>query len=289
MQIAFSKMHGLGNDFMVLNLVTRDLVVTPEHVRIWADRQTGVGFDQLLTIEPPTEPDADFRYRIYNADGNEVEQCGNGARCASLFIARQQLSPLPILTLETKNGPIVTRRLNASTVSVDMGIPETQLSSVPFVVQEKLEAVEATQTNGQLAQPVTINDETVWLTPVSIGNPHGVLFVEDILSAPVEELGQVLTRHACCPEGANLGFCQVVDRGFARLRVFERGVGETRACGTGACAAVVAGCLQDKLDAEVKISLPGGKVRINWQGQGTLVKMSGPAALVYEGQIAYEL
>ncbi|MCZ6617222.1 MAG: diaminopimelate epimerase [Gammaproteobacteria bacterium] len=286
MEIAFSKMHGLGNDFMVLDLVTRDLELTPELIRRWADRRTGVGFDQLLTIQPPTGPDADFRYRIYNADGNEVEQCGNGARCAALFIADNQLSPLPRLTLETFNGPIVTRRLNAATVAVDMGIPDTQPNSVPFKPPEGNPQPEA---NGGHQQPVTVNDQTVWITPVSIGNPHGVLFVDDIGHAPVLELGQLLTDHPCFPEGANIGFCQIVDRSFARLRVFERGVGETRACGTGACAAVVAGHLQGKLDEEVKISLPGGKVRISWQGPGTLIRMSGPAALVYEGQISHEL
>ena len=272
MSIAFSKMHGLGNDFMVLDLVTQDLTVTPEQVRTWSDRQTGIGFDQLLIIEPPTNPDADFKYRIFNADGGEVEQCGNGARCAALFIAQQQLSPLPDLTLETQSGPIFTSRLDASTVSVDMGIPETQ----------------GNHANGSLAQTVTVNDETVCITPVSIGNPHGVLFVENIMTAPVVELGQQLTGHTRFPEGANIGFCEIVDRGFARLRVFERGVGETRACGTGACAAVVAGYLQDKLDGEVKVSLPGGKVRISWQGQGTPVKMSGPAVFVYEGQVTHE-
>lgn len=289
MRTAFSKMHGLGNDFMVLDLLTQDLTFTPELIRSWSDRRTGVGFDQLLTIEPPTDPDADFRYRIFNADGTEVEQCGNGARCAALFIAEQQLSPLTKLTLETMSGSIVTCRVNASTIAVDMGIPDTQLHAVPFKVQESKDNNQEVLANGNLIQPVVVNDETVWITPVSIGNPHGVLFVDDIVSAPVGELGQVLTNHSCFPEGANIGFCQIVDRSFARLRVFERGVGETRACGTGACAAVVAGHLLDKLDTVVKISLPGGKVRISWQGQGTVVRMSGPATHVFEGHVTYEL
>lgn len=289
MRISFSKMQGLGNDFMVLDLVTQELAFTPELIRTWADRRTGIGFDQLLTIEPPSDPDADFRYRIFNADGNEVEQCGNGARCAALFIAEKQLSPRRSLTLETMSGPVVTHRVDASTFSVDMGIPDTQPDAVPFLAQEVQNAESEVRVNGGLAQPVEVNDQTLWITPVSIGNPHGVLFVDDIVNAPVVELGQMLTNHPCFPEGANIGFCQVVDKGFARLRVFERGVGETRACGTGACAAVVAGHLQDKLATEVKISLPGGKVRISWQGQGSLVRMSGPAALVYEGHISYEL
>ncbi|MEZ5559282.1 MAG: diaminopimelate epimerase [Pseudomonadales bacterium] len=283
MQLEFAKMHGLGNDFMVIDLVTQSCDLTPELVRAWSDRTTGVGFDQLLALEPPTDPEADFRYRIYNASGAEVEQCGNGARCAALFAARHRLSPKPRLLLQTLAGPITTFLCGDDMVEVDMGAPRLDPAQVPF---------DPTADDGSLALAgeaphwrLTLHGQTFEFTALSMGNPHAVLFVDSAADAQVAEIGRALVAHPIFPEGANIGFCQVVDNGFLRLRVFERGVGETRACGTGACAAAVAAQLRGLAGSKVKVSLPGGKVRISWQGQGSTVRMRGPAVLVFEGRI----
>jgi diaminopimelate epimerase len=283
MQLEFAKMHGLGNDFMVLDLVTQVFELDEQRIRAWSDRRTGVGFDQLLAIEPPSDPDADFRYRIFNADGAEVEQCGNGARCAALFVARRQLSPKPVLVLQTVNGAITTRLLADDQVEVDMGEPRLAPELVPFDPRADGGALPVTERLP--THRLTVDGEPLEITPVSMGNPHCVLFVGNVAEAPVERLGRALVAHPVFPEGANIGFCQVVDPGFVRLRVYERGVGETRACGTGACAAVVAAQLQGAVGQRVKVSLPGGKVRIAWQGPGTPVRMTGPATLVFEGHL----
>jgi diaminopimelate epimerase len=284
--LEFAKMHGLGNDFMVVDLVTQDCVIETDRVRAWGDRHTGVGFDQLLLIEPPTDPDADFRYRIFNADGTEVEQCGNGARCAARYIAHRRLSPKPELMLQTRGGPLLTRLVTEDMVEVDMGEPRLDPSAVPFQPQaDGAAAAGAAVADGSHVYELEVAGRRCRFTPVSMGNPHAVLFVENVADAPVADLGAALMSHPVFPQGANIGFCQVVDRGFVRLRVYERGVGETRACGTGACAAVVAARLRDAVGERVKVSLPGGKVRIGWRGPGTAVRMTGPAALVFEGQI----
>ena len=275
MQLRFAKMHGLGNDFMVIDRVSQHFDLEPELVRQWSDRHTGVGFDQLLAVEPPKSPDADFCYRIHNADGSEAEQCGNGARCFARFVADNQLSVKNTLVLETNAGPITTTLMSDNQVEVDMGVPSTQPADVPFRADTK-----------ELAYMVNVDDCRVAVTPVSMGNPHAVIFVDSVADAPVNSLGAALSRHERFPEGVNVGFCQVVDRGFMRLRVFERGVGETRACGTGACAAVVAGKIKSQLGERVKVSLPGGKVRVKWPGPGAPVKMTGPACTVYEGTIS---
>jgi diaminopimelate epimerase len=283
MLLDFAKMHGLGNDFMMLDLVTQDAPIEAAQIRSWADRRTGVGFDQLLMIEPPTDPDVDFRYRIFNADGTEVEQCGNGARCAARYIRHRELSPKASLVLQTEGGQITTTLLPDGLVEVDMGEPRTAPEQVPFDPRADggaLPVAEQPQT-----YRVTAVDQTLEITPVSMGNPHAVLFVGNVAEAPVATVGAALVGHPVFPEGANIGFCQIVDPGFIRLRVFERGVGETRACGTGACAAVVAARLRGTVGARVKVSLPGGKIRISWQGPGSTVKMSGPATLVFEGRI----
>jgi len=282
MTLEFAKMHGLGNDFMVIDLISQDLCLTPAQITAWADRRTGIGFDQLLTVEPPTEPDADFRYRIYNADGSEVEQCGNGARCVARFVELLKLSPKTTLHLQTLGGSIVTQLLDEHAVEVDFGVPSTKPADVPFDPAAACEP----HVEDSLTYRLQCGARQYELTPVSIGNPHGVLFVPDIGDAPVEEVGSQLVKHPFFPNGANIGFCQIVDPGFLRLRVFERGVGETRACGTGACAAVVAGRLAGRLNQRVKVSLPGGKIRISWQGPGTPVRMAGPANLVYQGHIS---
>jgi diaminopimelate epimerase len=272
MRLSFSKMHGLGNDFMVIDLVSQTVRLTPEIVRRLADRHTGVGFDQLLCVEPPTDPETDFRYRIFNADGGEAEQCGNGARCFAKFVVAAGLSNKTELKLQTSNGMIATRLRDDGMVEVDMGVPSLDPVQIPFVTDTPATSYR-----------IEVGDGDVDVVPVSIGNPHAVLFVDSIATAPVESLGPELMRHPRFPNGANVGFCQVIDPGFARLRVWERGVGETRACGSGACAAAVAAIISGRCQPRVKISLPGGKVKIAWAGSGQPLYMTGPACLVYEG------
>ncbi len=283
MWLEFAKMHGLGNHFMVVDLVTQHADVGSERARAWGDPYTGVGFDQLLVIEPPTDPDADFRMRIFNSDGSEARQCGNGARCVAWYVAHRQLSPKPELVLQTAGGTIVSRRIDADTVEVDMGEPHTEPERIPFdAAAPEVTVIADLPATYELA----IDGGSRRFTTVSMGNPHAVVFVESLADTPVAELGAELVAHPAFPEGVNVGFCQVVDGSFVRLRVYERGVGETRACGSGACAAVVAARLLGRVGPRVKVSLPGGKVRIGWQEPGSTVKMTGPATLVFEGRIA---
>lgn len=274
-RLRFSKMHGLGNDFMVIDAVTQEVNLSSEQIAAFADRHTGIGFDQLLLVAAPTDPGADFWYRIYNADGSQAEQCGNGARCIAQFVERNSLASRPELRWQTVNGCITTVCVGDQ-VEVDMGEPRLHPASIPTTacIDETTHTI-----------PIEVEDQIYHAVPVSVGNPHAVLFVNSVIDAPVLELGAQLTRHQVFPEGANIEFCEVVEPGFVRLRVFERGVGETRACGSGACAAVVAGVLTDRLRDRVKVSLPGGKVRISWPGPGHSLKMVGPAALVYEGTV----
>jgi diaminopimelate epimerase len=277
-------MHGLGNDFMVLDLVSQSYLPSAGQIARWSDRHTGVGFDQLLIVAPPEDPDADFRYVIFNADGSEAEQCGNGARCVARLVAHCGLSVKTTLTFQTINGQIETRRLPDGQVEVDMGVPRLNAAAIPCD-ESRAESSRAVG-DGTAYRISGGAGEAYELTVVSMGNPHGVIRVDDITVAPVLEVGGRLTDHPFFPERANIGFYQVVDPGFIRVRVFERGVGETRACGTGACAAVVAGRLAGLLDERVKVSLPGGKARVRWQGPDSTVRMTGPATLVYEGEIA---
>jgi diaminopimelate epimerase len=274
MKLRFGKMHGLGNDFMVVDLVTQHVELAADRVRALADRHTGVGFDQLLLVEPPRDPDADFRFRIFNADGSEAEQCGNGARCFARYVHMNGLSPKSELRLETATGTITTRLCGNDDVEIDMGVPRTDPAEVPFL----------TDAAGN-SHPLEVGGTTVEVTAVSLGNPHAVVFVPSVFDAPVATLGAEIGRHPRFPQGVNVGFCQVVDGGFARLRVFERGVGETRACGSGACAAAVAGQLTGRLGKRCKISLPGGKLRIHWDGPGQPLFLAGSATFVFEGQI----
>jgi len=288
MRLHFAKMHGLGNDFMVLDLVSQDYTLDGDdlagRVRQWSDRRTGIGFDQLLVLEPPTHPETDFRYRIFNADGSEVAQCGNGARCVASLVNHLRLSPKDRLVFETNSGEIRARLLESDQVEVELGVPLWQPEQVPLDPAQALGGDDRLPAGAAVYRIDTPLGEQE-LTPINVGNPHGVLFVDNVAEADVQGIGQALVAHPFFPEGANIGFCQVVDGGFLRLRVFERGVGETQACGSGACAAVVAGRLHDRLNERVKVSLPGGKVRISWQGPGTAVKMTGPATLVFEGTI----
>lgn len=272
--MSFTKMHGLGNDFMVVDAISQPFRLRPDVIRKLADRHFGVGFDQLLVVEPPGLPDVDFRYRIFNADGSEVEQCGNGARCFARFVRDQRLTNRRVIRVQTAAGVIELRVGREGWVTVDMGVPELNPAAIPFAAE-----------SGKSVYTVEVNGETVELSAVSMGNPHGVLLVDDVDTAPVETLGPALERHPRFPARANIGFLQVVDRGRARLRVFERGAGETLACGTGACAAVVAGQLRGLLDKRVRITLPGGELVIEWQGEGAPVMMEGPTARVFDGQI----
>ncbi|WP_338545416.1 diaminopimelate epimerase [Pseudomonas benzopyrenica] len=274
MQLRFTKMHGLGNDFMVLDLISQHAHIQPKHVRLWGDRNTGVGFDQLLIVETPTTPDVDFRYRIFNADGSEVEQCGNGARCFARFVFDKRLTVKKQIRVETKSGIIELHLKGDGQVRVDMGAPRLQAAEIPFIAEAET-----------LSHAVQVDGETVELAVVSMGNPHGVLRVADVDQAPVLTLGPKLECHPRFPQKANIGFLQIIDAQRARLRVWERGVGETRACGTGACAAAVAGIRQGWLTSPVSIELPGGLLNIEWDGVGQPVLMTGPATRVYEGQV----
>ena len=274
-KLRFSKMHGLGNDFMVLDLVTQELDLATAPIARWADRHTGVGFDQLLVIAPPSVPEADFEYLIYNADGSQAEQCGNGARCVARFVADRKLTRRRELVFQTVTGPIEAQLLDDGGVAVNMPVPRFDADAIPI--------------NANAPGPryeLETNEARFEITAVSMGNPHAVIFTEDVARAPVLTAGAELSTHAAFPEGANVGFCQVIDRAFVRLRVYERGVGETQACGTAACAAVVAGCQQDLLGKRVKVSLPGGKLRIDWPEASAPVRMAGPATFVYDGELA---
>lgn len=270
----FTKMHGLGNDFMVVDAISQPFRLRPEMIRKLADRHFGVGFDQLLVVEPPGLPDVDFRYRIFNADGSEVEQCGNGARCFARFVRDQRLTNRRVIRVQTAAGVIELRVGREGWITVNMGVPELNPAAIPFAADSR-----------QTVYPVEVEGQSLELSAVSMGNPHGVLLVDDVDSAPVATLGPALERHPRFPARANIGFLQVVDRGNARLRVFERGAGETLACGTGACAAVVAGQMRGLLDKRVRITLPGGDLVIEWQGEGAPVMMEGPTARVFDGQI----
>lgn len=278
MRLKFTKMHGLGNDFMVLDLVTQKFSVDEAFVKQLADRNFGIGFDQLLIVEPPTSPDVDFTYRIFNADGSEVEQCGNGARCFARFVRDKRLTAKSEIHVNTSSGHIVLHIQDNDEVTVDMGAPILTPGDVPF--NAPAEASEYSITADVSGQQVTFN-----IGAVSMGNPHGVLVVDSVASANVEDIGPVLELHPDFPQKANIGFMEVINRNEVNLRVFERGAGETLACGTGACAAVVSGQLRGLLDVGVKVNLPGGSLFIEWQGKESSVKMTGPATRVFEGQI----
>ena len=274
MLLRFTKMHGLGNDFMVLDLVSQHAHIQPKHAKQWGDRHTGIGFDQLLLVEPPQHPDVDFRYRIFNADGSEVEQCGNGARCFARFVLDKRLTVKKHIRVETKGGVIELNVRADGLITVDMGAPRLAPEQIPF--QADAEA---------LSYAVEADGQSHELAAVSMGNPHAVLRVDDVDSAPVHALGAKLEHHPRFPQRVNVGFLQVVDRQRGRLRVWERGAGETQACGTGACAAAVAAIRQGWMDSPVQLELPGGKLHIEWAGPGQPVMMTGPAVRVYEGQV----
>ncbi|KGQ58336.1 diaminopimelate epimerase [Gallibacterium anatis] len=270
----FSKMHGLGNDFMVVDGITQSVYFSEDVIRRLADRNRGIGFDQLLLVEPPYDPELDFHYRIFNADGSEVEQCGNGARCFARFVRLKGLTNKKEINVSTAKGKIVLIINDDETVRVNMGEPIWEPAKVPFIAN-KFEKNYILRTDIQ----------TVLCGVVSMGNPHCVLQVEDVKTANVEQLGPLLEHHERFPARANIGFMQVLNRKQIKLRVFERGAGETQACGTGACAAVAVGIMQGLLDNQVEVELPGGKLMIEWQGVGYPLYMTGDATFVYDGNI----
>ncbi len=271
MILTFTKMHGLGNDFMLVDADGRE-PPAPADIRRLADRRRGVGFDQLLWLEPPRSAEAQVYYRIFNADGSEAEQCGNGARCIARYMAQHGSDPE--LLLEHPAGQSRARLLPDGTVSIEMGIPEFDPAAVPFVADELADSY-----------TIQVGTNTLELRVVSMGNPHAVLIVEDLDNAPVSTLGPALECHERFPNRANIGFMQILAPEHARLRVFERGAGETQACGTGACAAAVLGQRAGLLDSRVRMELPGGTLQVEWLGTGNPVWLTGEAEFVFEGTV----
>ena len=267
-------MHGLGNDFLVLDNVSQNVYLTNDQIRRLADRNFGVGFDQLLVVEPPYDPDLDFHYRIYNADGSEVSQCGNGARCFAKFVKMKGLINRNKIKVSTHAGKMTLFIEKDGDVTVTMPVPIFEPNKIPFSAQK---------TEGTYI--LRCEDETVLCGAVSMGNPHCVLTVDDVDNAPVEKLGAALSTHERFTQGANVGFMEVVSPEFIKLRVYERGAAETLACGSGACGAVVVGQIQQKLAKQVTVQLLGGKLKIYWKGPGNPVKMTGPAVHVFDGQL----
>jgi len=282
MLVRFTKMHGLGNDFMLIDLISKDIPLDKDKIRSLADRRLGIGFDQLLTVGPPNDPSADFRYRIFNADGTEVEQCGNGARCLTRFVRDRGLTTKTHISLETSTGQIDCKLEKDGNITVNMGTPKLRPDHIPFTAKHS-------QITYELAIPATINQckniAPVCISTVNVGNPHAVLEVDDVSSAPVAELGPLIEGHSRFPERVNVNFMQILSRDKIALRVYERGVGETLACGTGACASVVAGRLRGLLNENVTVSLPGGNLLIRWAGNESDIYMTGAACRVYEGRL----
>lgn len=271
----FTKMHGLGNDFVVVDAINQRIALTPKKIRFMANRHTGIGFDQLLVVEKTNQETADFKYRIFNADGSEVGQCGNGARCFARFVRDKKLTDKNEIVVETKSGQLVLSFTDNDLITVNMGVPRHLPSEVPMIMEQEARFY-----------TVNVNGIEKAFGAVSMGNPHAVLQVNDIKTAPVETIGAALESHSVFPERANIGFMQVLDKNAIKLRVFERGAGETQACGSGACAAVVIGIEQNLLNNTVKVELPGGELNISWAGRGEPVFMTGAAVSVFEGFIA---
>lgn len=274
MLLRFTKMHGCGNDFVVLDLLTQHFQLKERHVRKIADRHFGIGCDQVLVVEAPTRFDVDFRYRIFNADGGEVEQCGNGARCFARYVRDKRLTGKDRIRVETLSGVIELQITRNKQVTVDMGAPRLEPERIPLRAPARASTY-----------MLQIGERSLEIGAVSMGNPHAVLIVDDTRTAPVAELGPAIENHPDFPQRVNAGFMQIVSPREINLRVYERGAGETLACGTGACAAVVSGQLRGLLEKQVQVNLPGGSLTIEWQGEGQPVMMTGPAVTVYEGQI----
>ncbi len=274
MKLKFSKMHGLGNDFVVLDGIRQQVSLTPAQLRFLADRNFGIGCDQILLVEKPSQPGVDFRYRIFNADGSEVEQCGNGARCFVRFVHDVGLTDKREIRVETQTGIIGPRLEEDGNVTVDMGIPRFLPNEIPFLHDDDV-----------VIYSLDVADETLEISVVSMGNPHAVQVVDSVDRAPVAEHGPLIENHQRFPQRVNAGFMQIVDRHSIKLRVYERGSGETLACGTGACAAVVTGIRRGLLDSPVRVTTRGGDLTIAWGGSGQPVLMTGPAVTVFSGEI----
>ena len=274
MLIKFTKMHGLGNDFVVIDAVRQHINLTTDAIKTLADRNLGIGCDQVLLIEPPSNKNIDFNYRIFNCDGSEVEQCGNGARCIGRYIADQQLSGKKTVLLQTKNRVMEVTTKAKNLVTANMGEPIFKPADIPFTSQQqdKIYTIEAASQNFEIAA-------------LSIGNPHAVIQVDDIDTTAVEDIGPLIQVHSQFPESVNVGFMQIIDRQNIKLRVYERGVGETQACGSGACAAAVAAIQQDLVVSKVNLKLLGGELCIEWQGEDKPILMTGPATTVFHGKI----
>lgn len=282
MKIRFTKMHGLGNDFVVLDAINQAFVPNPAQARYLADRHFGVGCDQILVVEKPVQADVDFRYRIFNADGGEVEQCGNGARCFFRYVVDHGLTAKREIKVETQSGIITLRLEDNGAVTVGMGVPRFSPNQIPFIG-------DADTVVHQLRLGTHGNTRDIDIGVVSMGNPHAVQVVSNVDTAPVAIDGPLIEAHEFFPQRVNAGFMQVLNRNAIRLRVYERGTGETLACGTGACAAVVSGIRRGLLDSPVNVAMPGstlsGELSIAWQGAGQSVQMTGPATTVFEGEI----
>jgi diaminopimelate epimerase len=274
MQVQFSKMHGLGNDFVVIDNVTQNVFFTKDKIKQLADRNFGIGFDQMLLVEPPYDPEQDFHYRIFNADGSEVSQCGNGARCFARFVKMKGLTNRNKIVVSTKAGRLVLYHERDGQITVNMGVPVFEPALIPLIAnkQENIYIIRA-------------QEQTFFCGAVSMGNPHCVLLVDDVATTDVNGIGQLLAGHERFPEGVNVGFMQIINSGHIKLRVFERGAGETLACGSGACAAVAIGQMQNKLGKDVTVDLPGGSLKIRWQGPDNILKMTGNAEHVFDGNI----
>ncbi len=274
MLIKFTKMHGLGNDFVVIDGISQAVTITPKIAKKLGDRNFGIGCDQILIVESPSRPDVDFRYRIFNNNGQEVEQCGNGARCFAKFVHNRKLTGKSNILVETKNGIIKIRLLHDGLVQVNMGAPELEPNRIPLDADKQ-----------EILYKVPFEKSQILLSAISMGNPHAVLIVDDTASASVKLMGEVISKNSMFPKEANVGFMQIINPSEINLRVYERGCGETLACGSGACAAVVAGQLQGLLETTVRVNLTGGSLFIEWAGNSHPVMMTGKAATVFHGQI----
>ncbi len=274
MQTRFTKMHGLGNDFVVLDAVRQSIRLTTDIIQRIADRNLGIGCDQVLVIEPPEDKNIDFNYRIFNCDGSEVEQCGNGARCIGRYISDQQLSGKKTVRIKTKNRVMEIHSNSKNMITANMGAPSFIPADIPLLADQRSDLYN-----------IDINNSNYQMAALSVGNPHAVLQVDKIDHADVEKIGSLVQQHSLFPESVNVGFMQVIDRQKLALRVYERGVGETQACGSGACAAAVAAIQQGLVENIVEIQLLGGKLTIEWQGEDQSILMTGPAETVFHGKI----
>ena len=274
MHLRFTKMQGLGNDFVVIDAISQRVNVNPKVARQLAERHLGVGCDQVLVVMPPQQADSDFRYRIFNNDGTEVEACGNGARCFAKFLRDRKSTRKSVITVETLAGKIELIVRDNGDVTVDMGVPLLEPKDIPMLTDKRA-----------LTYSLPLTNQTLSFGAVSMGNPHAVTIVDNVAEAPVAELGPEIETHSLFPERVNAGFMDIVSRHEINLRVFERGAGETLACGSGACAAVVVGRLRNMLDSTVTVNLPGGSLTIEWPGEGRPVLMTGPAVTVFNGRI----